>query len=183
MVDRNRQENARGLAVPAFVVVCIWALFTAAMGVGLLATANNDARTLAPLGASDSVDPLNAWQSQVGILLMIGWFATVNGIIGAAVMGSIAIRRARAGWGRLVAYLGALIGGVALALWWGLRDLANADNPPTSSEKVSAGLGLILIAVLAVAVLRWLLKPALVRPLSVLPPPDPSSRVYSDSTT
>lgn len=183
MVTPVTQENARGLAIPAFVIVCIWALLTTAMGVGFLMTAPVDSRTFAPIGAPDPVDPLNSWQDQIGILLMLGWLSMVNGMLGAALMGSIAIRRARAGWGRVVGYLGALIAGVGVALWEGLHDLVNADNPPTAAAKVTSGLGLLLIAVAVVAILRWLLKPALARALSVVPPPDPSTLLYSDSTT
>ena len=182
MAAQRLQENARGLAIAAFVIVCIWAFFTVAMGIALLASAHHPDRTISPFGAGDSGDPINSWQGQLGILLMFAWIATVNGMLGAAVMGSIAIRRAKAGWSRVLAYLISLIGGVALGLWWGLHDLVNADNPPTSGAKVNSGLGLILIAVAVVAIQLWMLKPALRRP-GAMPPPDPSTLVYSDSTT
>lgn len=116
------------------------------------------------------------------VLPLMGWFATLNGVMAAVVLGSIAIRRAEASWGRVFGYLCALGGGVALGMWWGLRDLIGEDNPPDDSAKVTAGTGIIAIGLAVVLLVRWLLKPAL-RGAPVLPPPDPSTRLYSDSTT
>lgn len=179
MAGESNQENARGLAIAAFVIICIWALPTAAIGIVYSATAHSTSGFDGGLDATSSPDGLAFF---LGILLFIVWLATLNGMIGAAVMGSIAIRRARAGWQRMLAYLGVLVGGVALAIWWGFHDLATADGPPADRARMISGIGLILTAVAVVAVQRWLLKPALRRP-EAMPPPDPRTLLYSDSTT
>lgn len=184
MVSETNQTNARGLAIAAVAISGIWALATFGLGVAFLVSGLHNYQAIVPFGGAPgppgSGDDI---RFELGMLVTTVWVATVNGMVAAAVMGSIAIRRARASWVRVIGYCVVVFGGVALAVWWWIHDFVGNSWPPDDRGVVIKGLGLILTAMASVGVGLWILMPALRRHTSLLPPPDPSTLLYSDRTT
>lgn len=171
----NRGDNSRGIAVPALVIMCAWAGLTILLGV-IAAVLENWNR---PAGGAPFQN--DTWMN-ITFALFALWMLSLNGMLAAAILGAVALSRAKVGWLRSLAFAGSVVGGPIFALWWSSTVDSGDAVFPDPQRHTTSDVGLIVIAVIVLATGRWLLAPAL-RRRTVLPPPDPSTRLYSDSTT
>jgi len=133
-------------------------------------------------GLPGGVQPFDSTWMNIAFALFAAWILSLNGAIVAAILGIVALHQARAGVSRLLAFAGLAIGGPIFAFWWGNNVSTDGTSVPAHFSDTARYLGLIVIAMVVLAVSWWLLKPAF-RRLLLLPPPDPRARLYSDSTT
>lgn len=171
----HSRGDSRGIAVAAFVVEGVWAGLTILLGA--------IAMVVERWGMPGSPQPFegSTWMN-LAFALFVLWILSLNGVLAAAILGAVALHRAKAGVLRLLAFVGLAFGGPIFALWWGNNVSADDATFPDHHSHTMNGLGLIVIAAVVLAVSWWLLKQSF-RGAPLMPPPDPSALLYSDSTT